>query len=167
MNVCPSHTEVKSWASSPGLPVSTQGGLECPGPFPDQVHSAHPASCERRGFGFGAGQLLPSAVDFSPQVHCQPWIPSFFLSLFVNYLEKQIWELHSNVRGIGKPASSCVKRVLVNTCYGWWTGFWHHSTVASPTFFSVSLCHLLQWERGEATVVLASPGFNAVFAGVR
>lgn len=34
-----------------------------------------------------------------------------FLSLFVNYLEKQIWELHSNVRGMVKPA-------LV------WRGYW-------------------------------------------
>lgn len=60
-----------------------------------------------------------------------------FPPLVVNHLEKRVWESHSD-----SQHTSCAG-VLVSTCRGWWTGFWHYTPVTSPTFFPASLCFLL------------------------
>lgn len=168
IHVSQSHSAVRSWASNPGLPMSTQGEPELPRPFPEQVHLAHSLLWEKELWLLGKDSYcLQVLISY----HRSTVNPEFlcFLLLFVNYLETHVWELNSDVRGVGKTA--LVSKVLENTCRGWWTGFWPHSTITSSTFFPClpppPPSPLSPWERKEATVILASPAFNSVFADVK
>lgn len=82
-----------------------------------------------------------------------------FPLVIVNYLE--VWGSHPDIRGWGSMSEG-----LVSTCVmvNWVLTLF---SVLSTTFFpfSLHLLHTQPWDRREATVFLAPPGFNSVYAG--
>lgn len=112
----------------------------------------------RRASASEAGQVLPSDLDFSPQVHCQPRIPllptSSCKSLRKTCLGIPFW--HKGGAKAGPRVLGC-----------WWVpavdGELGSDTILlspPPPFFlppSASFSTLSPWGRREAIVVLARP----------